>query len=101
MVAREDRPEGVQTPLSGGAKFRGVHAAASPAPEPDVLVLNWDLRHPLFLPSPQDTVNNPTLAYSSSLQDLADSLAPRTSYLAIHWRMETVPPGKTFPLLVS
>ncbi|KAH6913618.1 hypothetical protein BKA70DRAFT_1097153, partial [Coprinopsis sp. MPI-PUGE-AT-0042] len=56
--------------------------------DPDVLVLNWELRHPLFSPGEQV----PTLSYSPSLHHLAQSIVPSTPYLAIHWRMETVPP---------
>ncbi|KAJ3511529.1 hypothetical protein NMY22_g15619 [Coprinellus aureogranulatus] len=52
----------------------------------DVLILNWDLRRPVFSPHPSDI----SLQYSHRLQNLATKLAPSRTYLAIHWRMETV-----------
>ncbi|TEB33543.1 hypothetical protein FA13DRAFT_160335 [Coprinellus micaceus] len=55
--------------------------------DPDVLILNWDLRRPIFSPDPLSDVS---LQYSPLLQDLATKLAPSSPYLAIHWRMETV-----------
>ena len=58
-------------------------------PTPDVLVLNWDLRHPAFH-SPLSTSQQ--LAYSPDLFRLADNLAPPAPCIAVHWRMETVPP---------
>jgi hypothetical protein len=54
----------------------------------DVLILNYDLRHPIF-PTSQ------TLSYSPVLSAFATSLlAPLkpNGYLVVHWRMETVPP---------
>ncbi|PPR06701.1 hypothetical protein CVT26_001366 [Gymnopilus dilepis] len=56
--------------------------------EPDVVVVNWDLRHPVFPPSP----NVQTLQYSARMHELAKRYAPKDPYLAIHWRMETVDP---------
>ena len=58
-------------------------------PTPDVLVLNWDLRHPAF----HNTLSTPQqLTYSPDLVRLADNLAPPAPCIAVHWRMETVPP---------
>ncbi|TFK27864.1 hypothetical protein FA15DRAFT_117870 [Coprinopsis marcescibilis] len=55
-------------------------------PDPDVLILNWELRHPLF-----QTSLSPPLTYSPSVESLSSRLAPApNSYLGIHWRMETV-----------
>ncbi|RXW11578.1 hypothetical protein EST38_g14277, partial [Candolleomyces aberdarensis] len=85
--------------------------------EPDVLVVNWDLRRPVFdlspptPPTPASPVIEqrveavPTaLSYSPHLQTLSRVLSPRQQnddgtrggegeeqpYIAIHWRMETV-----------
>lgn len=69
--------------------------------EPDVLVLNYDLRHPLFPLSSVAPVLQ--LEYAPALITLASKLNPATedtsnrtrndnNYLVIHWRMETVPP---------
>lgn len=55
---------------------------------PDVLVINWDLRHPAFAL----TETPAALHYSSALSSMATKLGPKTPYLVIHWRMETVPP---------
>ncbi|CAK5268166.1 unnamed protein product [Mycena citricolor] len=52
-----------------------------------VLVLSWDLRHPIF---PQ--VAHP-LTYASHLHQLAAALAPSSPYVMMHWRMEGVPPA--------
>ncbi|EAU83290.2 hypothetical protein CC1G_10731 [Coprinopsis cinerea okayama7 len=77
---REDSEDG-QSPLSADAPITSDSS-------PDVLVVNWDLRHPLFHPS-----GLPHLSYSPALVSLADKLVPNTTrYLAIHWRMETVDP---------
>ncbi|KAJ2928720.1 hypothetical protein H1R20_g8405, partial [Candolleomyces eurysporus] len=82
--------------------------------EPDVLVVNWDLRRPIFdlSPLPSTLAAEPakeipsTLPYSPSLYTLSNLLSPRHQndnetgkgggeqqqpYIAIHWRMETVP----------
>jgi hypothetical protein len=57
-------------------------------PPPDVLIVNWDLRLPLF---PSTAL--PTLNYSPRLQALTTRLTnPISPYLAVHWRMESVPP---------
>ncbi|KAG9312482.1 hypothetical protein JVU11DRAFT_6868 [Chiua virens] len=54
----------------------------------DVLVLDYDLRHPLFAASDSDV----KLHYSPVLYDLADRLADNLGpFLAVHWRMESVP----------
>ncbi|KAJ7016939.1 hypothetical protein C8F04DRAFT_1018378 [Mycena alexandri] len=87
-----------------------AHAAASPssesAPDPDVLVLTYDLRLPIFpLPSPPPSppTHPPThqpqsqlqLHYAPRLHALATLLAPPpgTPYVAVHWRMESVAPA--------
>ncbi|KAF8635063.1 hypothetical protein AX15_000555 [Amanita polypyramis BW_CC] len=53
---------------------------------PDILVLSWDLRHPVFPSLGFD------LRYSPQLVDLARDLSPSGPYLAIHWRVETILP---------
>ena len=53
---------------------------------PDILVLNWDLRHSIFSIIPFD------LRYSPQLIDLASELSPPGPYLAVHWRVETILP---------
>ncbi|KAF6765821.1 hypothetical protein DFP72DRAFT_954192 [Ephemerocybe angulata] len=74
----EPRPGDLQEPLRDGVDER----------ETDVLILNWDLRQPIFPP----TASLPSLEYSPQLRRLATELAPSTPYVAIHWRMETVDP---------
>ncbi|KAK0223585.1 hypothetical protein IW262DRAFT_1295336 [Armillaria fumosa] len=54
--------------------------------EPDVLVVNYDLRYPIFPAS-----STLQLAYSPSLLSLASRLAPQEEYVMVHWRMESVP----------
>ena len=54
--------------------------------EAQVLLLNWDLRHPVFPPLPQ-------LTYSRKMVDIANQLAPTNPYLVVHWRMETIDPA--------
>ncbi|KII85240.1 hypothetical protein PLICRDRAFT_336854 [Plicaturopsis crispa FD-325 SS-3] len=58
----------------------------------DVLLVDWDLRHPVFVqPTPPQTPL--ALAYSPKLLRLAENLAaPLGPYLVVHWRMETIPP---------
>ena len=66
-----------------------VSVTDGPAPGlegPDILVLNWDLRHPIFPLIPFD------LRYSPHLIDLASDLSPHGPYLAVHWRVETILP---------
>ncbi|KAF9534023.1 hypothetical protein CPB83DRAFT_805086 [Crepidotus variabilis] len=59
--------------------------------EPQVLVVNWDLRYPIFPPSSLRSLNfNSEINYSPQLLKLAKKLAPSEPYLAVHWRMETV-----------
>ncbi|KZP17695.1 hypothetical protein FIBSPDRAFT_23492 [Athelia psychrophila] len=77
---------------------------AAGVPEPDVLVLSYDLRHPLFAPSPPPPPPPVELEYAPALKILAKKLDPSSGplplggrddaddYLVIHWRMETVPP---------
>lgn len=55
---------------------------------PDVLVVEWDLRYPLF-PHIQDA----GLSYSKVWKDLAEELSKDIQpYVGIHWRMETITP---------
>ncbi|KAK0500079.1 hypothetical protein EDD18DRAFT_1148350 [Armillaria luteobubalina] len=54
--------------------------------DPDVLVVNYDLRYPIFPAS-----STLQLAYSPSLLSLASRLAPQEEYVMVHWRMESVP----------
>ncbi|KAJ7757702.1 hypothetical protein DFH07DRAFT_1025127 [Mycena maculata] len=61
-----------------------IHAAS---PDPAVLVLSWDLRLPIFPPTPA------RLHYAPRLHALATLLAPPAPYALVHWRMESVPPA--------
>ncbi|KAG7089200.1 hypothetical protein E1B28_010902 [Marasmius oreades] len=58
----------------------------SVALESEVLVVDWNLRFPLFSPS-----SAPEIGYSPDLLHLAEQLAPSGPYLMVHWRMESVP----------
>ncbi|KAI0790035.1 hypothetical protein C8Q75DRAFT_763711 [Abortiporus biennis] len=63
---------------------------------PDVLVLYWDIRHFPFAHVPNQIVesgppSSTSLLYSPNIRALSDRLATGPQ-LAIHWRMETVPP---------
>ncbi|KAJ6512643.1 hypothetical protein C8R45DRAFT_1152514, partial [Mycena sanguinolenta] len=58
--------------------------------DPTVLILDWDLRHPIFPPSPSPSLQWPALHYAPRLYALAVALAPRAPYAMVHWRMETV-----------
>lgn len=53
--------------------------------EAQVVLLNWDLRHPVFTSLSQ-------LTYSRKMVDIANQLAPDDQYLVVHWRMETIDP---------
>lgn len=66
-----------------------IDSPSQEAPSPDVLILHWDIRHFPF------TFYSPTnLQYSQPLLDLSDRLTSAYKpYLAVHWRMETVPSG--------
>ena len=70
------------SPFSGpedtDSPFGGVSSA-----DPRVLVINWDLRYPVF-------PTGPSLQYSERLQELAYLYAPAGPYLVVQWRMETV-----------
>lgn len=56
---------------------------------PDVLIVNWDLRFPMFAVQTEP----PVLNYSPRLQALTTRLTiPISPYIAIHWRMESVSP---------
>lgn len=57
------------------------------SPEAQVLVVNWDLRHPIFLPSAKSQ-----LEYSKRMHNLAVKYAPKDPYLVVQWRMESVDP---------
>lgn len=60
-----------------------------PLADIDVLVLDYDLRHPLFAASAQPNFN---LHYAPVLYDLADRLSDNLGpFLGVHWRMENVP----------
>uniref|UniRef100_A0A4S4M8I2 Uncharacterized protein n=1 Tax=Antrodiella citrinella TaxID=2447956 RepID=A0A4S4M8I2_9APHY len=66
--------------------------------DPDVLVLSWDIRHFPFGPGTLEAVTvgqvNTGLDYSEKIHALSKRLVdPYQSYLAVHWRMETVPPA--------
>lgn len=64
-----------------------------PLSDPEVLILNYDLRHPAFVTS---KISTPTLPYARNLITLATNLLTPfepSDYLVIHWRMETVPPN--------
>ncbi|PPR01842.1 hypothetical protein CVT24_001730 [Panaeolus cyanescens] len=54
--------------------------------EPAVLIVDWDLRHPIF-------DSSLVLKYSKRLERLAERIGPRGSYIAVHWRTETVSPN--------
>ena len=55
----------------------------------DVLILDYDLRHPLFSESPRPNFN---LHYAPMLYNLADRLSDNVGpFLGVHWRMENVP----------
>lgn len=53
-----------------------------------ILVLDWNLRYPVF---PSSYIQQ--LQYSRNLVALARQLAPSNAYLAVHWRMETIDPS--------
>ncbi|KAJ7145075.1 hypothetical protein C8R43DRAFT_1237566 [Mycena crocata] len=63
-------------------------ARVSPPLDPAVLVVTWDLRHPIFPPPPVPL----RLQYAPHLHALAAALAPSTPYIMVHWRMESVTP---------
>ncbi|KAJ7757523.1 hypothetical protein B0H16DRAFT_1721254 [Mycena metata] len=71
-----------------------IHAAAASsstqALDPDVLVLTYDLRFPIF---PTHAPPLPQLHYAPRLYALAAVLAPPAPYAMVHWRMESVPPA--------
>ena len=89
------KPSGRDRPSMGDSIVEAILATPSPRwndsshpMEAEVLILNWDLRHPVF-PTPFDQ----QLRYSKRLLDLATQLVPAGHYLAVQWRMETVDPG--------
>ncbi|KAJ7153602.1 hypothetical protein C8R46DRAFT_1042009 [Mycena filopes] len=77
------RPE-----IQAAASASASSASDSPS-DPDVLVLSYDLRLPIFPPSPL----RPQLHYAPRLHALAAALAPPLPYTMVHWRMESVPPA--------
>ncbi|KAK2459909.1 hypothetical protein APHAL10511_008109 [Amanita phalloides] len=62
----------------------GADEGATALKGPDILVLNWDLRHPVF------PLVSFELRYSPRLIDLACDLSPPGPYLSVHWRVETI-----------
>ncbi|KAJ7222926.1 hypothetical protein C8J57DRAFT_1391832 [Mycena rebaudengoi] len=70
------------------------HSLSSPSADPSVLVLTWDLRHPIF-PSASNSATTSArhrLHYAPHLHALATALAPRAPHALVHWRMESIPP---------
>ncbi|KAJ3712027.1 hypothetical protein C8R42DRAFT_329566 [Lentinula raphanica] len=60
----------------------------SPDDEPEVLMLDWDMRHPIYS---QPFIGS--ITYSPLLEHLAGKVSsPSSPYLMIHWRMESVSP---------
>lgn len=58
---------------------------AVPASDTQVMVVNWDLRHPIFPSS-----SRRPLKYSKRMHNLVAKYAPKAPYLAVQWRMESV-----------
>jgi hypothetical protein len=56
--------------------------------EPEVFVVNWDLRRPIFPPLP----TGPNLYYSAKMSDLVNNYGPKRPYVVVHWWMEVVDP---------
>ncbi|KIL64043.1 hypothetical protein M378DRAFT_35768, partial [Amanita muscaria Koide BX008] len=54
-------------------------------PDPDILAIDWNLRHAIF-PSSLSA-----LRYSPRFAELSREISPSEPYLAVHWRTETVP----------
>ena len=66
-----------------------TNASSLSLEDTDVLILDYDLRHPLFPTSDQANFN---LHYTPVLYDLADRLSENLGpFLGVHWRMENVP----------
>lgn len=66
---------------------KDVDVVATSSTDPDVLILNYDLRHTIF-PISTTLSYNPMLA--EFVTHLLSSLEPEDC-LVVHWRMETVP----------
>ncbi|KAF5327721.1 hypothetical protein D9619_003983 [Psilocybe cf. subviscida] len=63
---------------------------SSPSLSPEVLVVNWDLRQPIF----GDPLSiGKGLQYSPYMHEIADRYAPSSDFLVVQWRMETVDPN--------
>jgi hypothetical protein len=56
--------------------------------EPKVVLVNWDLHHPIF----SSPAKGSSLYYSEKMRDLAKKRAPEQPYLAVHWEMDTIDP---------
>ncbi|KAF8910758.1 hypothetical protein CPB85DRAFT_678400 [Mucidula mucida] len=56
----------------------------------DVLIVNWDLRYPVF------STTTP-LHYSPELRRLSETIEPPKPYVMVHWRMETIPASALVP----
>ncbi|KAJ7111947.1 hypothetical protein C8R44DRAFT_882978 [Mycena epipterygia] len=66
-----------------------VAPSPSPPTDPAVLVLTWDLRHPIF----PVTLASARLHYAPRIHALARALVPLGPYVMVHWRMESVAPA--------
>ncbi|KAJ4473204.1 hypothetical protein C8R41DRAFT_849266 [Lentinula lateritia] len=79
ILGREDIRNASRFPALGGIL---------PDNEPEVLMLDWGMRHPVY-----SQPFNGLITYSPSLEQLATMLSsPSSPYLTIHWRMESVSP---------
>ncbi|KAH7871551.1 uncharacterized protein C8R40DRAFT_1256436 [Lentinula edodes] len=79
ILGREDIRNASRFPALGGI---------SPKNEPEVLMLDWGMRHPVY----SQPFKGP-ITYSPLLERLATTLSsPSSPYLTIHWRMESVSP---------
>lgn len=104
-------PGGVETMRAAIMEALGGGSDGGPPVVPDVLILNWELRWPVITMKPRaltptvgegqrrfsqkesDTLS-PHLPYNSRWINVATATSTKlTPYLAIHWRMETVPAG--------
>ncbi|KIY48612.1 hypothetical protein FISHEDRAFT_73583 [Fistulina hepatica ATCC 64428] len=93
-------PQVYMHPKTRGAQAIGpsIADALRLMDDSEVLVVNWDLRYPVFedMSTDPDVLptheQQPALAYAPQLHDLATRLAPSEPYIAVHWRMESVNP---------
>jgi len=68
---------------------RDINSSYLSITDTDVLVLDYDLRYPLFAAPVEPNFN---LHYAPVLYDLADRLSDNIyPFLGVHWRMENVP----------